>query len=80
MKQKELYKKVQLLKAGQVVEIAGDWFRAVRLNGDYWTQPCMECELDSICRGDVWDVCCGMETSASHHWMLKLAHRTPAIH
>lgn len=80
MKKKELEKKAQLLKAGQIVEIAGDFFRAVRVN-DYWVASCCEqCESESICRGDVFDVCCAMETLDSPHWMLKLAHRTPAIH
>lgn len=74
MKQKELYKKAQLLKAGQIVEIAGDYFRAIHFEGGYWGNPCMLCDLDSICRGDVFDVCCEMETQVSHHWMLKLAH------
>lgn len=74
MKKKELVEKAQLLKAGQIVEISGDYFRAVYFEGDYWGNPCMLCELDSICRGDVFDVCCEMETFAHHHWMLKLAH------
>lgn len=74
MKQKELYEKVQLLKAGQIVEIAGDWFRAVKLDNALDVDCCYQCDLDSICRGDVFDVCCEMETDASHHWMLKLAH------
>ena len=74
MKQRELNKKVQLLKAGQIVEIAGDWFRAVKVE-DYDKNSCCEqCDLDSICRGEVFNVCCEMETAASHHWMLKLAH------
>ena len=74
MKQKELNEKVQLLKAGQIVEIAGDWFRAVHLENDSDYNPCGLCDLDCICRGDVFDVCCEMETSFSFHWMLKLAH------
>lgn len=75
MKQKELYEKVKLLKAGQVVEINGDYFYAIHYEGDYWNNPCMLCDLDLICRDDVFDVCCEMETKVSHHWMLKLAHR-----
>lgn len=74
MKQKELYEKVQLLKAGQIVEIAADWFRAVKLENADFESCCQICDLDSICRGDVFDVCCEMETAASHHWILKLAH------
>lgn len=74
MTQKEMYKKVQLLKAGQIVEIAGDHFRAVKV--DDWDKQscCLQCDLDSICRDDVFDVCVEMETVGSHHWLLKLAH------
>lgn len=74
MKQKELEEKVQLLKAGQIVEIAGDYFRAVKVEGWDIVACCEQCDLDSICRGDVNDVCSEMETVASHHWILKLAH------
>lgn len=74
MRQRELYEKVQLLKAGQVVQIAGDFFRAVKFSNADQTEICTQCDLDSICRGDVFDVCCEMETKASHGWMLKLAH------
>lgn len=49
MKHKELVEKAQLLKAGQIVEIAGDYFRAIHFEGGYWGNPCMECDLDSIC-------------------------------
>ena len=74
MKEKELYEKVQLLKAGQIVEINGDWFRAVRIADTDRETCCEQCDLDSICHDDVFDVCCEMETAASHWWMLKLAH------
>lgn len=74
MKQKELYEKVQLLKAGQVVEISGDWFRALRYSNLDGFSCCQLCDLDSICHDDVFDVCCEMETASSHNWILKLAH------
>lgn len=74
MRQKELYEKVQLLKAGQVVEIAGDWFQAVKVDDADIESCCEKCQLDSICHDDVFDVCCEMETAASHWWYLKLAH------
>lgn len=74
MSQKELYEKVQLLKAGQIVEIAADWFRASRIPIEWDMHACDACDLDSICRGDVLDVCCEMESADSHHWLLKLAH------
>lgn len=75
MEQKELNKKVALLKDGQIVEISGDWFRAVKVENYDKGSCCEQCDLDSICRDDVFDVCCEMETTASHHWLLKLAHR-----
>lgn len=74
MTDKERYQKVQLLKAGQIVEIANDWFQAVKVDRPYTDSPCEICELDSICRGDVFDVCVDMETLESHYWYLKLAH------
>lgn len=74
MTQKELYEKVQLLKAGQIVEINGDNFRA-KLAAD-WDDVilCNLCELDSICHGDVAIICDAMDTPESRHWFLKLAH------
>lgn len=74
MKIHVLEAKAQLLKAGQVVEIAGDCFQAVKLDDTCLGSPCQECSLDSICRDDVFDVCCQMETLTEHRWMLKLAH------
>lgn len=74
MTQKEIYEKAQLLKSGLIVEMAGDTFRACKVAEGWEGSACEACELDSICRGDVFDVCCEMETSASHNWYLKLAH------
>lgn len=74
MKKKTLYEKVQLLKAGQIVEINGDYFQAVKVDGGAFDSCCQNCDLDSICRDEVFDVCCEMETAASHFWRLKLAH------
>lgn len=73
MKQSELSKKVALLKDGQIVQIADNWFRAIKFENGSTIDCCYQCDLDSICRGDVYDVCCEMETVADHHWMLKLA-------
>lgn len=74
MKSREREEKAQLLKAGQIVEIAGDFFRAIKIDDAWNDATCRYCDLDSICRGDVFDVCCEMETLASHRWILKLAH------
>lgn len=74
MKRKELNEKVQLLKAGQIVEIEGDYFRACRIAEGWGGRTCDACELDSICKGDVYQVCCEMETTPTFQWILKLAH------
>lgn len=74
MRLNELEKKAQLLKAGQVVEIAGDFFRAVKVNNPAIVSCCQLCQLDSICRDDVFDVCCQMETLTDPNWLLELAH------
>lgn len=74
MKAKEMAEKAALLKDGQIVEIAGDYFRAIRVEDWSKGSCCEQCDLDSICRDDVHDVCVEMETTASNHWILKLAH------
>ena len=74
MTQKELYKKVQLLKAGQIVEIAGDTFYAAKTPENWKYRACDLCELDSICRGDVAEVCKEMDWPDFNRWYLKLAH------
>lgn len=74
MNKKTLYEKAQLLKAGQIVEINADWFRAVKVEGSDIVACCEQCDLDSLCRDEVYDVCCEMETLDSSHWLLKLAH------
>lgn len=74
MNKKTLYEKAQLLKAGQVVEINGDYFRAVKVDGGTFESCCMDCNLDSICRDEVFKVCCEMETLTVNHWQLRLAH------
>lgn len=80
MKERELREKVALLRDGQIVEIQGDYFQAARIP-DYWDEsPCNVCELDSICRDDVNDVCNELDIVPPWKWLLKLAHRTPAIH
>lgn len=74
MTQKEIYEKVDLLRDGQVVQIEGDFFKAVRLP-DYWDEcPCNICKLDSICRGDVTNVCSELDGFRPYKWYLKLAH------
>lgn len=74
MKQKELYEKVQLLKAGQIVEIASDSFRACKIAEGWEGRACEACDLDSICRGDVEQVCSELDAPFGNRWYLKLAH------
>ena len=75
MKQKELNEKVALLRDGQVVQIEGDFFQAVRLP-DYWqVRACEACNLDSICQGDVAIVCSEIDKPFFTKYYLKLAHR-----
>ena len=74
MKEKELREKVALLHDGQVVQIEGDFFQAVRLP-EYWDEsPCNICELDSICHDDITDVCNELDGERPYKWYLKLAH------
>lgn len=74
MSQKELNQKVQLLKAGQIVEIAGDWFQAVKVPESWKYRACELCELDSICRGEVAEVCKELDWPDFTRWYLKLTH------
>ena len=74
MSRKELLEKVALLKSGLVVEISGDTFYATRVEAPYKSSACELCDLDSICRHDVFEVCCEMESLSSHGWLLHLAH------
>lgn len=74
MKQKEIYEKVQLLKAGQCVEINADWFRAVRCPDNCDARACELCDLDSICQGSVHEVCMELDWPYFNKWYLKLAH------
>lgn len=75
MRERELRQKVALLRDGQVVRIEGDFFQAARLP-DYWDEsPCIICELDSICRDDITDICNELDGTRPYKWYLKLAHK-----
>lgn len=74
MKQRELNEKVQLLKAGQVVQIAGDFFQACKLAEAFEGRACEACDLDSICKGDVALVCDALDRPFYVRYYLKLAH------
>lgn len=74
MRQKYLNEKVQLLKAGQAVEIASDWFLACKVPEGWEGAACELCQLDSICRGEVAEVCSALDWPFEDRWHLKLAH------
>ncbi len=75
MTKKELNEKVSLLRDGQIVQIEGDFFKAVKLP-DYWqVRACEACDLDSVCRGDVAIVCTELDHPLYTRYYLKLAHR-----
>lgn len=74
MKYKNLYETAQLLKAGQVVQLESDFFRAEKFIGDPTDSPCLYCSLDSICRDDITDVCNELDAYGKDKWILKLAH------
>lgn len=74
MTRKELRCTVQLLKAGQIVEIAGDFFQAVMVPDSWEYRACELCDLDCICRGEVADVCKELDWPTYDRWYLKLAH------
>ena len=73
-KQLSIYEKAQLLKAGLVVEIQGDYFKAKKLEADPLIFPCLICTLDSICRTEHCEICAEMDTRTEHFWILELAH------
>jgi hypothetical protein len=74
MTQKELNEKMALLKDGQVVQIAGDFFRACKVAEAWEGRACEACNLDSICRGDVELVCSELDKPFYSRYYLKLAH------
>lgn len=73
MKEKELYEKVQLLKAGQVVEVDGNFWIAKQRPKDSDLDLCYGCNADCLCKGDVAEICLAMDELGSYNWYLKLA-------
>ena len=74
MKIDKLYETAQLLKAGQIVEIESDYFRAEKFIDDPTESPCIYCNIDSICKGDITDVCNELDAYGKDRWILVLAH------
>ena len=74
MTQKEVREKVALLKDGQIVEIANDRFRALKVAEGWEGRACEACDLDCLCKGDVEEVCSELDAPFGNRWYLKLAH------
>lgn len=72
MKQSELDKKVALLKDGQIVEIEGLLFSAKRINDEDPQTPCLYCNVDCLCHGDVAEVCTELDFMSKSVWYLNL--------
>ena len=68
-------KAIRLLEGG-IVEIEGNWFRVIIFPDDYNDIPCMECDLDSICRMEHTDVCGECEAISDRRCCLRLAHKS----
>lgn len=67
-------KAIRLLEGG-IVEIDSDWFRLITLPDDFDGNPCMECDLDSICRMEHVDICGECEMISHKRNILQLAHK-----
>lgn len=70
MKKNELAEKVALLKDGVTVEINGLLFRAMKINDDDPQTPCLFCNVDCLCRGDVAEVCTELDFLSRSVWYL----------
>lgn len=64
-------KAIRLLEGG-IVNIMGNWFRLRRFPDYYDDNPCVECELDSICRMEHTDVCGECEAISHRKCCLQL--------
>lgn len=72
MSLREISKKVALLKAGQIVEIDGLMFSAKRIDDNDIPTPCMYCNVDCLCRGDIAAVCTELDFVSKSVWYLYL--------
>lgn len=72
MNAKELAQKVALLKDGQVVEIDGLLYSAKRINDYDPMWPCLYCNVDCLCRGNVAEVCIELDFMSKSVWFLYL--------
>ena len=72
MKQKDITSKVALLKAGQAVEIDGNYFTAKRVPEGFIDSPCYLCNVDCRCVEDVCNICNELDTFAKYEYYLHL--------
>lgn len=68
----EIHQKAIRLREGGVEEIDGLWFVARESFGAI--HPCDMCELDSICHGNVREVCDELDSWGKHNYFLALNH------
>lgn len=72
MNQREINEKVALLKDGQIVEVDGLKFSAIRISDDDPETPCFYCNVDCVCNGNVALVCAELDFSSKSLWYLWL--------
>lgn len=72
MNHKLLAEKIALLKDGQIVEIDNLLFSAKRTKDDDPRIPCLYCNVDCLCRGDVTKVCNELDFLGKSEWYLYL--------
>lgn len=70
---KSVHEKAIRLVEGGAVEIDCNWFRLIRFPEEYDGNPCMDCELDSICRMEHTDICEECEAITYRKCCLQLA-------
>ena len=72
MYKEEIEEKVALLKDGQIVEIDGRMFSAIRLDDDSAESPCEFCMVDWEHCIKAFQVCIELDLSSDGIWRLKL--------
>lgn len=72
MNHRVLAEKVALLKDGQIVEINGLMFSAKRIDDDDLPTPCLDCNVDCLCHGDILEVCTALDFVSKSVWYLYL--------
>lgn len=72
MSDKEIREKAALLADGQIVEIDGNNYKAVRLSPTLEGSPCYYCEVECNCHYNVLLVCFELENSPKSQYHLQL--------